>query len=149
MPISLVCRHCGCMKCEVQTHLADWEKSILHDGLTEMVLGKVNQLTNCCGQESRCHTQWERRVASICLNRQILDTWRAWHRLCSSELLHILTLCPVSASLATRTSFCVIQSIMLCIDICFLWKLQGEDYPLLSYMENANNEIECSVFFFH
>lgn len=29
--------------------------------------------------------EWERRVASICLNRQILDTWRVWHRLCSSD----------------------------------------------------------------
>lgn len=59
----------------------------------EMVLGRANQLTDCYGQESHCHRQWERRVASICLNRQILDTWRVGHRLCSSELLTILTLC--------------------------------------------------------
>lgn len=89
------------------------------------------------------------RVASIYLNRQILDVWRVWHRLCSSELLHILTLCPVSASLATWTSCCVIQSIVLRIDFCLLWKLHGEHYPPLSYMENANNEIQCSGFFLH
>lgn len=149
IPISLMCKHCGCIKCEVWTHLADWDKSFLCDGLTEMVLQRVNQLTNYYGQESHCHRQWERRVAFICLNRQILDIWRVWHRLYSSELLYLLTLCPVSASLATWTSCCVIQSIILCIEFCLLWKLHGEHYPLLSYMENANNEIKCSGFFLH
>lgn len=132
------------MKCEIWAHPSDWDKFFLRHRFTEMVLGKVNPSTSWFEQESHCLGQWEIRVASCCQNRQILETQRVWHRLCRSELLLFLTLCPLSACLATRTFLWVIRSVILWTDIYLLWKLQGEDNPLPSSMENTNNEIGCS-----
>lgn len=114
-------------------------KSCFCVGFSEPVLGKVNP-----------HASWARKpLPQVVRNEDYIWLPKQTERHtgfsigCIGMIFYSFWL---HVWLSTQTSLCVIHNIILCIDSYLLWKLQGRDNSLPSYVANANNEIGFNRF---